>query len=377
MSLNVLSLLQMVSLPRSWLVTTGSVTTGSEAFAPPVLQGARAPAAPGRLGCRAASCGSAARAAGLSPWRARGRPAPGAASSLAAGFGRSWDEIQFDGVDELEEEEEEPEPESNLSTSLVVQEPGAGLLQLQELWDEFLKTGEERELHEWDMVRLHKALQRDVASCPHVDTAAWVIHALEELEYEDDVTVEAYTQVLIDRSDELQAQSTLDAVISLGNLFWSDTDVLNALCLAVRRQLSDFTTEEVIRLSNSLVRMGGIDNTRNAGLFFEVQKRVNLPHVKEFLLEALNRDGRYYQEASEEVNQIMRALPPMPNKKLKDRLENYLEDEIAQARRASNDAARMFQERQAHKLEHFQEDLKAIKQAQEKRRLQEARDPDG
>lgn len=235
--------------------------------------------------------------------------------------------------EELEEaEEEEAAGEEKSSAALVVVptgDLGDGIEELRLLYERFKAEGVEPELEEAELAALHAKLARDAPKCPSVDTLAWIVRTLEELVLEEDGILEALGQILTARADELQPQSVLDAVCSYGNVYWAgDDELLDALAGATRRQLADFTSAEVARLANGLTRMGATDDTKHVGLFFEMRKRVNLPHIDKFIKESMNRDAQVYKDRSETTQLALKALENMPNSRLKAKAERHLQFEI-------------------------------------------------
>eukprot|EP00418_Pyrodinium_bahamense_P086169 CAMPEP_0179049566 /NCGR_PEP_ID=MMETSP0796-20121207/20279_1 /TAXON_ID=73915 /ORGANISM="Pyrodinium bahamense, Strain pbaha01" /LENGTH=373 /DNA_ID=CAMNT_0020746047 /DNA_START=148 /DNA_END=1269 /DNA_ORIENTATION=+ len=244
----------------------------------------------------------------------------------------------FDGIEDIEEEEEdEPEGQEeydeggNGAITLVPKGSiGDGITQLQSLAEEYERTGTDPNLDAEAIGNLHALLAEDAPKCPSVATVAWIVRTLEELAIEEDEILEILGDIITNRADELEPQSLLDTICSYGNVYWAGDDtLLDALANAVRRQLDDFTPAEIVRLANGLTRMGGTDDTRHAGLFFEMRQRVNLPHIDKFIKDAMNRDAQVYREKSETTLRALKALDGMPsNSKLKAKAEKHLQWEI-------------------------------------------------
>jgi len=220
------------------------------------------------------------------------------------------EDIAYEGLDDLDLEEEdllddllEEAEEIEYDTK-----PGDGVKRLEALWDDYSKNDEEPDLEDDVFKELCAAVRKDVPRCPSASTVAWMAHTLEEMGLEDDETFEVIEEVLVERAEELGVEDTLNAVVSYGNLYWVGPDkdhrLLNVLSAATRRQLNDFTLLEVAKLANALMRMGATDDTKHAGLFFEMNKRVYLPSAEKYIRDAANRDSSVYQE-SEEVKGLL------------------------------------------------------------------------
>merc|ERR1712046_345699 len=70
---------------------------------------------------------------------------------------------------------------------------------------------------------------------------------------------------------------------------------------------------------------GGTDDTRNAGVFFEMRQRVNLPFVDKYIREALSREGYEYTQQDEGMEDLLENFYKfMPNKKLKAQVTKQL-----------------------------------------------------
>lgn len=250
----------------------------------------------------------------------------------------------FDGLDDLEEEEEveevdakkeeekrkERDKEEAVAIVLASGNLGDGLQELQSLWQRYRDTEKDLDLNETQVAQLHAALERDIPKCPAVETVAWAVRTLEDIGLEDDHLFQVFGEILTKRADELQPQSVLDCVVSYGNVYWvgegeGSDELLDALAGAARRQLNDFTQAEIARLSNGFIRMGGIDDTRHAGLFFEMRQRVNLPDVDAFIKEAMQREGSVDTRPGQEVRKALNAFSRMPNKALKAKAEKLLQ----------------------------------------------------
>jgi len=227
----------------------------------------------------------------------------------------------YEGLEDIEEEEDEddfeppvPSEEELEQAKLIEQKEarlmgdlGDGLLQLQRLWTEFQEEGDEPNFDEVERRAFFKAMKRDVPKSPSAETVAWSAHALESLGLDHDALYQMISDILIDRSDECEPQTILNAIKSFGNLYWYNDDLVWALGSAVRRQLNDFTQAELVHLANGLMRMGALDNSRHVGLFFEMRKRVNLPEADRYVRNSLQREGTVYDESK--FTEEMEALP--------------------------------------------------------------------
>jgi len=252
----------------------------------------------------------------------------------------------FDGLEDLEEEDDDTEEQaaaeeakrreeeqatlaaSELEAAMTEKELGEGLLELEGLWKQYRDEDEEPDLDDAAEALLQESLRQDVPRAPAVETAAWTVRVLEELGMDDDETFKVVEEVLVERADELEPQSVVDAVNSYGNVYWVSENLTDALAVAARRQLKDFTSREVVILANGLIRMGGIDDTRHAGLFFEMRQRVNLPAVDKFMRKALNRDGHVYRREHEDTQLYLEAFDKMPNSALKAKALKHFSAEI-------------------------------------------------
>jgi len=246
----------------------------------------------------------------------------------------------FEGLEGLEEEPEEEEGEEEVEEEAAPEAPsihsivpkggiGSGIAELQRLEVQFRATGEDPEIDEEALMELHAALIQDAPKCPSVNAVAWIVKTLEELAIEEDEILEVCAKILIERADELGPQAAMDVVCSYGNVYWANgDDLLDAFAGAVRRQLADFTQAEIVRLSNALIRMGGIDDAKYAGLFFEMRQRVNLPHVEEFIKMALNTNTEVNKKPSEQTLLGYKALEKMPNKRFKAKAEKMLQYDL-------------------------------------------------
>lgn len=273
-------------------------------------------------------------------FRPQPRPVAGgspAAAATAAHAPTATSQLAFDGLEDLEEEEDVDDgpavPSAALRQALAAaaaspRRLGDGLLKLERLWERYQEHGDDPDLGEEEVRELHEALTDDVPRCPAASTVAWTVRVLEEMGLDDDDLFKVCGQVLIDRADELEPQAVLDATCSYGNVYWVGDRLVDALAGAIRRQLADFTQGEIVKLANGLVRMGGTDDTRHAGLFFEMRQRVNLPMIDKFIREALNRDVQYYRQKSEETRAAISMFSEMRDGELKQKAEKHLQWEI-------------------------------------------------
>ncbi|CAE7030694.1 unnamed protein product [Symbiodinium sp. CCMP2592] len=190
--------------------------------------------------------------------------------------------LAFDGLDDLEEEEEEPLNETGTvpkDRALIPRPVGSGFQSLEDLYDKHRGTKEVPELEEEELEELHVLLKDEIQRCPSISSVAWAAKALEELELEDDDVFEVIAEKVTDQVDELSPQETLDIVLSFGAIYYNDDELLETLVGAVRRQMKFFTNAEVVRLANAMSRLGGLDDTKHVGMFFEMRKRVNMPLI--------------------------------------------------------------------------------------------------
>eukprot|EP00933_Yihiella_yeosuensis_P060899 TRINITY_DN6369_c0_g1_i1.p1 TRINITY_DN6369_c0_g1~~TRINITY_DN6369_c0_g1_i1.p1 ORF type:complete len:190 (-),score=32.67 TRINITY_DN6369_c0_g1_i1:137-706(-) len=72
-----------------------------------------------------------------------------------------------------------------------------------------------------------------------------------------------------------------------GTCYWIDSELLAKFSSVIRRQMKDFTTPEVVRLANAMSRLGGTDDVKYVGMFFEMRQRVHLPFVDKYIREKL------------------------------------------------------------------------------------------
>lgn len=200
--------------------------------------------------------------------------------------------LMFDGLEDLEEEEEPEEVLEKVFAIVPKTDLGQGLLTLERLYEAFRDHDQDPQLTEERRLELHADLKEDLPRCPSISSVAWAAKALEEMELEDDDVFEVIAKQLKERSNELQPQDTLNAVISFGNIYFIDEDLVASLSAVVRMQMKEFTNAEVVRLANSMSRLGATDTTKHVGMLFEMRSRVHLPHLDNAIRAALGPDGQ-------------------------------------------------------------------------------------
>jgi len=247
--------------------------------------------------------------------------------------------MAFDGIDDLEEEDEDEldlqeaarkaRRDSLLSSSRL----GDGLVQLEKLYHEYEDSDEEPNLDEDTLEDLYDLLSEEVPRCPDVAQVVWAIKALEELGLEDEDLFEEFSAIIKERKNEMEPQALFDVTRSFGALFWADEELMSGLADMCRKHLPAFTQKEICQLSVSLNRMGLTDNSRNAGLVFEMLKRdINLPIVKDQMVKTLSRSGKYYEDASAEARMLVEGMPNM-DQRYKKQLTTLMDHELEETKK--------------------------------------------
>lgn len=247
----------------------------------------------------------------------------------------------FDGIDFLEEEDEEEEEEGE--PEVIAWETvgpgdrriGDGLLELEQLWEKYMSSDDEEcpETEERDLAELQAAVLRDVKLAPSISTVSWTLKVMEEMDINDDNLFTELNKILVDREDELEPQDLLDATVALGNVYFTGENISRALCRGIRRQLADFTQVEVVKLANALIRMGCTDDTREAGLFFEMRQRVNLPKIDAFLKLAVGRGMSWYKRQAQMSKYVLDfCKDTLKDGEFKHKLQNLYKFEIEQGK---------------------------------------------
>ncbi|CAE7671435.1 unnamed protein product [Symbiodinium pilosum] len=213
----------------------------------------------------------------------------------------------FDGLDDLEEEEEEPLDVIGTvpkDRALIPRPVGSGFQTLEDLHGKYRGTKELPELDEEELEELHVLLKDEITRCPSISSVSWAAKVLEELELEDDDVFEVIAERVVGQVDELSPQETLDVVLSFGAIYYNDDDFLETLVGAVRRQMKFFTNAEVVKLANAMSRLGGLDDTKHVGMFFEMRKRVNMPLIDKAIRERLRAEATY-PKPTEDMKQLI------------------------------------------------------------------------
>eukprot|EP00435_Cladocopium_sp_Y103_P029346 s3589_g7.t1 len=188
----------------------------------------------------------------------------------------------FDGLEDLEEEEEEEleDPSTVPKERSMVSRPiGTGLQILEDLYSKHRGSKDPPEIDDEELEDLHAMLKEELPRCPSISSVAFAAKVLEDLEIEDDDVFEVIATEVKTRADELEPQETLDIVLSFGAIYFNDDELLAALVGAIRRQLQFFTNAEIVRLANAMSRLGGLDDSKHVGMFFEMRSRVNMPLI--------------------------------------------------------------------------------------------------
>lgn len=216
--------------------------------------------------------------------------------------------LVFDGLDDLEEEEE-PEPTQDY---FMLRKPlGAGLSWLAELYSKYQKTGDDPVLDEEELGILHASLKQDLPKCPSLSTVAWSAKVLEEMELEDDDVFETISDIVKNRSTELEPQDTLNIALSFGELLLDEEALVDALAPVIRQQIKYFTTVEVVKLALGMEKLGALATSKHVGLFFEMRQRTNLPALESRIKQLLLVDPNAIQSDKDTQLQLEQVkLPP-------------------------------------------------------------------
>jgi hypothetical protein len=228
------------------------------------------------------------------------------------------------------------------------------MARLRELYSNYTATGKEPELDEKERMRLYTGLEVEARQCEEGLSAAWVVHALEEMELDDDGVYQSYSNIIQDHSRDLDAQWTHNAVVSFGKLYWMEPELTDPLAQSVRRHLKDFTLEEIVRIATAFERIGVMTTTRHAGLLFEMQERVNLPKIQEFIASKVNQDIHVYRDDRERLLKFLDGLDDIPNKKFEAHARNYLLEEISDAKTFQRQNVKMKEYEQKQRMLGFQ-----------------------
>ncbi|CAE7246658.1 unnamed protein product [Symbiodinium sp. KB8] len=253
--------------------------------------------------------------------------------SIRPGPGESFPtrtRLAFDGLDDLEEEEEEPLTETGTvpkDRALIPRPVGSGFQSLEDLYDKHRGTKKIPELEEEELEELHVLLKDEIQRCPSISSVAWAAKALEELELEDDDVFEVIAEKVTDQVDELSPQETLDIVLSFGAIYYNDDEFLETLVGAVRRQMKFFTNAEVVRLANAMSRLGGLDDTKHVGMFFEMRKRVNMPLIDKAIRERLRAEATY-PTPTEDMKQLISKVRLPQNSRVKKQFKSKMAKQL-------------------------------------------------
>ncbi|CAJ1364632.1 unnamed protein product [Effrenium voratum] len=249
----------------------------------------------------------------------------------------------FDGLDDLEEEEEDDQPDPSTvpkERAMVARPMGAGLQLLEDLYTQHRGSQDPPEISEEELADLHAMLKDELPRCPSISSVAYAAKVLEDLELEDDDVFEVIAAQIKDRADELEPQETLDVVLSFGAIYFNDDELLEALVGAVRRQLHFFTNAEVVRLANAVSRLGGLDDTKHVGMFFEMRKRVNMPLIDKAIRDRLGAEATY-SEPTEESKRLASKVRLPEHSKVKDKFKTKMAKELTLLKyRVDKEAAR-------------------------------------
>jgi len=249
----------------------------------------------------------------------------------------------FDGLEDLEEEDEEEWDDPSTvpkERSMVPRPIGTGFQLLEDLYGKHRGSKDPPEMSEEELEDLHVMLKDELPRCPSISSVAWAAKVLEDLELEDDEVFEVIAEQVKARADELEPQETLDIVLSFGAVYFNDEELLESLAGAIRRQLQFFTNAEVVRLANAMSRLGGLDDSKHVGMFFEMRSRVNMPLIDKAIRDRLGAEAAYTQP-SEESKKLASKFKLPENSKMKEKFEKKMPKELTILKyRAEKEAAR-------------------------------------